>query len=81
MPFCGGHPLAHGRQIVAYDAHDAGGIDEGRLGLMPVDQFVERGLEFFFAAEDHVLFLKIPWKKRAGAAPGPEDSAPRMSQV
>ena len=41
-PFLGRHPLADGLDIVADDADDAGRVDEGRLGMVVVDQFAER---------------------------------------
>ena len=45
--------------VVADDAHDAGRIDERRVGLILVDQFDQRPVELLLAAVDHVAFLQI----------------------
>ena len=53
------HAAADGLHVVADHAHDAGRVDEGRLGLVVVDQFDERLVELLRAAEDHVLLLQV----------------------
>ena len=59
------HLLADALQVVADDAHDAGGIDEGGLGVMPVDEFDQGPVELCFAAEDHVHFLEVGGEAQA----------------
>ena len=59
---------------------DAGGVDERGLGMMPVDEFRQGPVEFLLAAENHVLSWRSVEKLRRCSS-GPEDKAPRISQV
>ena len=59
------HLFADALQVVADDPHDAGGVDEGRLGVVPVDEFVQGPVELGLAAEDHVHFLEVGGKAQA----------------
>jgi hypothetical protein len=76
----GGDFFADRLEIVADDADDAGRVDEGRLGMMAVDQFIQGLLKLFLAAEDDVEFLQVGGKGEAVQL-RPDDRAPRMSQV
>ena len=65
MDFSSAHLFADALQVVADDAHDAGGVDKGRLGVMPVDEFGQGLVELALAAEDHVHFLEVGGKAQA----------------
>ena len=67
--------------VVADDAHDAGRIDERRLGLIVVDQFDQGLVELLLAAVDHVAFSCRSVEKLSRCNSGPEESEPRMSHV
>jgi hypothetical protein len=75
------HLAADRFQVVADNADNAGRVDKGRLGLVPFDQFAQGGGQFFFAAEDDVLFLEIGGKGKAVQFGPGADRAPRISQV
>ena len=51
--------FAHGGQVVADEAHDAGGVHEGGLGLVARDELVQRLGQLLFAAENHIQLLQI----------------------
>ncbi len=61
----GAHLFADALQVVADEPHDAGGVDERGLGVVPVDEFDQGLVELLFPAEDHVHFLKVGGKAQA----------------
>ncbi len=65
MPFSSTHLLAHALQVIADDPHDAGGVDKGSLGVVPVDEFDQGPVELLFPAEDHVQFLEVGGEAQA----------------
>mgnify|MGYP000323887343 CR=1 FL=1 len=50
-PLFFGNLLTDALQVVADNPHDAGGVNEGRLGAVPVDEFMQSLIELGFAAE------------------------------
>src|SRR5208337_5557738 len=54
-----GHLFADPFQIVADEAHDAGGVDEGGLGLVPLDEFHQGPIKLVLRPEDDVHFLEV----------------------
>jgi hypothetical protein len=74
-------PLAaDGGHIVADDAHDAGGVDESGLGPVTVDQFVQGGGQLF-SPPKMTSFSRRSVEKLMRCSSGPDDKAPRISQV
>ncbi len=53
------------RDVIADDADDAGGVDEGRSGLMPFDQLDQAGFELLLAAEHDVAFAQVGGKAQS----------------
>jgi hypothetical protein len=50
---------AHGRDIVADEAHNARGIDECGLWFVFVNKLRQAGVQFYFAAPYHVYFPEV----------------------
>ena len=64
-PFFGLHAAANRGHVVADQADDASGIDEGGVGPVAVDQFQQRRVELLFAAVDHVALAEVRGKAHA----------------
>ena len=65
MPLLGLDAAADRGHVVADQADDAGGVDEGGLGLVVVDQLDQRRVELLLAAVDHVRLAQVGGKAQA----------------
>ena len=65
MPVSQRDLAADGLDVVADQADDAGAVDEGRLGLVVVDQLAQGLVELGLAAEDDVLLAEVGGEAQA----------------
>jgi len=56
------HSAADRLQVITDQADDAGGVNEGGFGAMPVDQLDQGRVELLLAAEYHVHLLQVGGK-------------------
>lgn len=73
--------LADALQIVADEPHNAGGVDKGGLGVMPVDEFHQRLIKLILCPEDHIHFLEVGAEAQAVQLRARRQGAPDVPGV